>query len=147
MQEMTEASERIYTEVGEDADIIWGTVVDESLGDEIRVTVIATGIEEPGAVSAERRKKTANFRQEKAARETSVTREIRQAPRQPMREMSYKDKDINSTVDYEEPAFMRKKKSKSESDEAEHSGTQIYDGKTIDPDDLDIPTFLRRKAG
>ena len=26
---MTEASDRIYEEVGEDADIIWGTVVDE----------------------------------------------------------------------------------------------------------------------
>ncbi|MEZ4528020.1 MAG: hypothetical protein R2941_19075 [Desulfobacterales bacterium] len=29
MQEMTEASERIYSEVGENADNIWGTVVDE----------------------------------------------------------------------------------------------------------------------
>ena len=44
MEEMTEASDRIYNEVGEDADIIWGTVVDDNLGDEIRVTVIATGI-------------------------------------------------------------------------------------------------------
>ena len=44
MEEMTEASDRIYNEVGEDADIIWGTVVDDSLGDEMRVTVIATGI-------------------------------------------------------------------------------------------------------
>ena len=45
MEEMTEASDRIYNEVGDDAEIIWGTVVDESLGDELRVTVIATGIE------------------------------------------------------------------------------------------------------
>ncbi len=29
MEEMTEASDRIYSEVGEDADIIWGTVIDE----------------------------------------------------------------------------------------------------------------------
>ena len=33
MEEMTDASDRIYNEVGEDADIIWGTVVDDSLGD------------------------------------------------------------------------------------------------------------------
>jgi cell division GTPase FtsZ len=29
MEEMTEASERIYNEVGDDAEIIWGTVVDD----------------------------------------------------------------------------------------------------------------------
>lgn len=143
MQEMTEASERIYSEVGENADIIWGTVVDESLGDEIRVTVIATGIEGPGMISAERRKKNPNFRQERSIREAAA-REIRQAPRQPMRDMSYKD--VNNAVDYEEPAFMRKKKSKGESDESVYSGPDLYDGKAIDPDDLDIPTFLRRKA-
>ena len=44
MEEMTEASERIYSEVGENADIIWGTVVDDSMDDELSVTVIATGI-------------------------------------------------------------------------------------------------------
>lgn len=44
MEEMTEASERIYNEVGEDADILWGTVVDDNMGDEMSVTVIATGI-------------------------------------------------------------------------------------------------------
>jgi cell division protein FtsZ len=45
MEEMTEASDRIYNEVGEDADIIWGTAVDDSIGNEMRVTVIATGID------------------------------------------------------------------------------------------------------
>ncbi|MDA8140584.1 MAG: cell division protein FtsZ, partial [Desulfobacteraceae bacterium] len=44
MEEMTEASDRIYNEVGEDADIIWGAVIDDDMGEEMRVTVIATGI-------------------------------------------------------------------------------------------------------
>lgn len=44
MEEMTEASERIYNEVGNNAEIIWGTVIDDNLGEEMRVTVIATGI-------------------------------------------------------------------------------------------------------
>jgi cell division protein FtsZ len=35
----------IQAEVHEDANIIFGTVVDESMGDEIRITVIATGFE------------------------------------------------------------------------------------------------------
>ena len=43
-EEVAEASERIHKEVGDEAEIFWGTSVDESLGDEMRVTVIATGI-------------------------------------------------------------------------------------------------------
>jgi cell division protein FtsZ len=43
-EEVAEASERIHDEVGDDADIFWGTSIDDSLGDEMRVTVLATGI-------------------------------------------------------------------------------------------------------
>ncbi len=44
MDEVDQASTLIYEEAHEDANIIWGTVFDDSMGDEIRVTVIATGI-------------------------------------------------------------------------------------------------------
>lgn len=44
MEEMIEASDRIYNEVDEDADIIWGAVIDENLSDCLNVTVVATGI-------------------------------------------------------------------------------------------------------
>ncbi|MBI5584284.1 MAG: cell division protein FtsZ [Deltaproteobacteria bacterium] len=43
-EEVTEASSLIQKEVHEDANIIWGTAIDESMGDELRITVIATGI-------------------------------------------------------------------------------------------------------
>ncbi len=43
-QELTEALERIHSVVGEHVEIIWGTVIDDSLGDEVVVTVILTGI-------------------------------------------------------------------------------------------------------
>ena len=45
LHEINEASSMIQAEVHEDANIIFGTVVDESMGDEIRITVIATGFE------------------------------------------------------------------------------------------------------
>ncbi len=44
MHEFEEASSIIQKEVDEDANIILGIAIDENLGDEIRVTVIATGI-------------------------------------------------------------------------------------------------------
>lgn len=43
--EINEASSLIQSEAHEDANIIFGTVVDENMGDEIRITVIATGFE------------------------------------------------------------------------------------------------------
>ncbi|MCX5822224.1 MAG: cell division protein FtsZ [Deltaproteobacteria bacterium] len=45
LHEINEASSMIQAEVHEDANIIFGTVVDESMGDEIPITVIATGFE------------------------------------------------------------------------------------------------------
>ena len=45
LYEIHEASSLIQSEAHEDANIIFGTVVDETMGDEIRITVIATGFE------------------------------------------------------------------------------------------------------
>jgi len=46
--EINEASTLIQAEAHEEANIIFGTVVDETMGDEIRITVIATGFEDTG---------------------------------------------------------------------------------------------------
>jgi cell division protein FtsZ len=44
MAEVTEATTRIYDEVHDDANIILGVMFDETLGEAMRVTVVATGI-------------------------------------------------------------------------------------------------------
>jgi len=46
--EVSEASGLIQAEADEEANIIFGTVIDEAMGDEIRITVIATGFEQGG---------------------------------------------------------------------------------------------------
>jgi cell division protein FtsZ len=116
LDEMTEASDRIYEEVGDEAEIIWGQAIDESLGDELRVTVIATGIEkddddgqsiEPGEI---------NLRDVSIKQEETVVKEEATSP-------------IKETVKDE----------------------KVYRGfldVTFDDEneDLEIPTFLRRKA-
>ncbi len=121
MEEMTEASDRIYNEVGEEADIIWGTVVDDSLGDEMRVTVIATGIGNSAAPEPE-----------KPVDETYGGK---------LRPVTVED--LQKVVDYEEPAFMRRRKA------AAGGGNVALDHfahGAVDETDLDVPTFLRRKA-
>ena len=46
MAEVREASDAITSEVHKDAEIIWGVSTDDSMGDRVRVTVIATNFEE-----------------------------------------------------------------------------------------------------
>ena len=43
MQEVTEAAKIITSSTDEDAKVIFGVVIDENMGDEIRITVVATG--------------------------------------------------------------------------------------------------------
>ncbi|MBQ7545080.1 MAG: cell division protein FtsZ [Synergistaceae bacterium] len=42
LEEMTQAADIIQSTADEDAQVIWGHVIDESLGDKVRVTLIAT---------------------------------------------------------------------------------------------------------
>src|SRR5258705_9923195 len=47
LHEVNEAATLIQEEADPDANIIFGAVIDESMGDEVRITVIATGFGEP----------------------------------------------------------------------------------------------------
>jgi len=122
MEEMTEASDRIYREVGENADIIWGAVVDDSLGDEMHITVIATGIGSDKEVVRKKKIDDQPLR--------GKIRDITPA-------------DLETAVNFDEPTFIRYQDSSSESTGVPFRG---YKGIIIDDNDLDIPTFLRRKA-
>ena len=121
-EEVAEASEYIHNEVGEDAEIFWGTAVDDSLGDEMRVTVIATGI---GA-------------EQEAAQESHLDNALRGK----IRDITPSDLEKES-IDFEEPTFIRRQKAVGESNGAVYRG---HKGLIVDMDDLDSPTFLRRKA-
>ncbi len=52
LQEVNEAAELIHSEAHEDANIIWGMVIDENLSDKVRVTVIATGFGDKAPAAA-----------------------------------------------------------------------------------------------
>lgn len=52
--EVNEASTLITEAAHEDAEIIFGAVIDDKMGDEVRVTVIATGFDQPVAIETGR---------------------------------------------------------------------------------------------
>jgi cell division protein FtsZ len=52
IQEINDAADIVRENVDPEANIIFGTVVDDSLGDQVRVTVIATGFKDENVSSA-----------------------------------------------------------------------------------------------
>ncbi len=120
-EEVAEASEFIHSEVGEEAEIFWGTSVDDSLGSEMRVTVIATGIGQESEI------------EEHQYEEPPLRGKIRDIT----------PDDMDKIIDYDEPTFMRQKRAVGENSGAFYRGTG---GMVVGDSELDIPTFLRRKA-
>lgn len=131
-EEVAEASERIHKEVGEDAEIFWGTSVDDSLGDEIRVTVIATGI---GAEAEACRVKD---------KDKESGKKVVQPLRGKVRDVTPADMERGDIVsDFDEPTFIRNRRAVGENSGALYRGVGRL---ALDDTDLDVPTFLRRKA-
>ncbi|MCJ8502607.1 cell division protein FtsZ [Desulfatitalea alkaliphila] len=125
MEEMTEASDRIYNEVGEDAEIIWGAVIDDDMGDEMRVTVIATGI------GGEKEKKAPAPSHDPTF--GGKVRDITPA-------------DLAAGDDLDEPTYVRLRRHQRAVNDETAPSFGGYKGAPIDSNDLDVPTFLRRKA-
>lgn len=141
MEETMEASDRIYNEINnDDVELIWGTAVDDSLGDEMRVTVIATGI---GDRDMQQVKDNIHQFPAEGFQPRGRVRDLTEE------EVRQDDYDIPTVIRNE--AQRQKSKSSSATGKAGKSfrkagskstGTQGYNYDT----DLDIPTFLRRKA-
>lgn len=62
MMEIDEAVDIIYKAVGQEANIIFGVVIDEALEDKLSVTVIATGFNKKAAAAPKAEEKTMPFR-------------------------------------------------------------------------------------
>ncbi|MFC1895727.1 cell division protein FtsZ [Thermodesulfobacteriota bacterium] len=117
-EETVQASDRIYKEAGDDAAIIWGTAVDGASGDELRLTLIATGI----GSDTEGKPRLPHVRGK-------------------LREMTAED--IGEAVNLDEPTFIRKRGAVGESARSVYRG---FKGIILDNDDLDIPTFMRKNS-
>ena len=125
--EVDAATNIIFEEAGKDANIIFGAVIDPSLGDEIRVTVIATGFNQGQYVSEK----------EPAAEEVAAP--IPQRPTQElldqMNQPVFKQQD-----DAEEPTVEApQQETPKPSFKFDDTNPAIYG------EDLDVPAFIRRQ--
>ncbi|MCP4022694.1 MAG: cell division protein FtsZ [Desulfobacteraceae bacterium] len=162
LDEMTEASDRIHKEVGEDAEIIWGQTIDDELGEEMRITVIATGIngneefqtannnintsinnnihrlDQPAAMPPQQAAPILPAAESPQAIEQAVPTQtglVRGQVRNPTQE------ELANWNELDNPVIVKHKRAVGDDNIAEN-----YSSIAIDNNDLEVPTFLRRKA-
>ncbi len=131
LHEVNEAASMIQEEAHDDANIIFGAVIDENIRDEIRITVIATGF---GEMKEEKKPAPAPII-------SSVANVVNQAPK------NKKVVHLGTIVDdLDTPTWQRKKHG---SDEVEtvtlNKNNFQFNANQEDDDKYDIPTFLRRQ--
>lgn len=166
LDEMTEASDRIHREVGDDAEIIWGQTFDDSLGDEMRITVIATGIgtEDPSSqvnnihqfdrgvqpppLQPQARphmqahpQMTSPAGNAGRAMEPIARGHVRTPTEEELQNWDELDNPVVITSKPQQPMVMNQRKAVGDD---EIMGD--YHSMAFDNNDLEVPTFLRRKA-
>jgi cell division protein FtsZ len=140
VREATRATSVIQQEAGDDAEVIFGTVIDEGLGDALRVTVIATGFDRVGASSGSPEHATAPVR-----RNVTLDSGLYGSPH-------YKGEDNLRHLDV--PAFERRP-NPTERLRMDEEETGDFGGPRVGPapegprerirkDDAEKPAFLRR---
>ncbi len=133
LHEINEATTLIQKEAHEEANIIWGMVIDHSMREEVRVTVIATGF---GKVNEKSIDKATSLRLKKISpMPLGVKDQGKEIP-----PFSLSVKEPNRDI----PTFMRRGKINERFDEL-HLG-ETADFPIEDEDRFDIPTFLRKQA-
>ena len=128
LHEISEAASIIYEQAAEDANIILGSVIDESMNDEVIVTIIATGFE-PQVTQESRDFVT--FKQSEVHIQATVL------------DRSDESGKLSEAIDAAE---------QKESEDVEHADQEMAsqeEGKgqniILDPNDLDVPTFMRKE--
>lgn len=143
LDEMTEASDRIYQEVGDDAEIIWGQTFDDELGDEMRITVIATGIDSEYPRTSNTIHQFDPASQPVAYQQPGVASQPVTQPVEPIVRGQLRPPTQQELANWDEidtPVIVKHKQAVGD------GNIHNYRTMPFDNDDLDVPTFLRRKA-
>jgi cell division protein FtsZ len=108
LYEVNEASSLVQAEAHEDANIIFGTVIDENMKDEIRITVIATGFDDnliKKKISPENITHLSSFRREDLSTPAFMRRE---KTRNNAKVVTMGINDDTESLDLEIPTFLRR---------------------------------------
>jgi cell division protein FtsZ len=125
LHEISQAAEVIYDQAEEDANIIIGSVIDESMGEEVSVTVIATGFHEHKKVEQAAKKM-----------EEQMFAEVEPKPTAHVK----CDSPVQKTVEWQSTEFQ------SDVTSAQKPKVEMkQDTSLLDINALDIPAFMRQQ--
>ncbi|HZR79712.1 MAG TPA: cell division protein FtsZ [Candidatus Binatia bacterium] len=162
LHEVNEAATLIQEEADEDANIIFGAVIDDSMGDQLRITVIATGFGEDARASAPIPLETFAPRHvaTSAAPPPPPAPEVRRAPTPiaPAASAGASARPVGREYgprrvvkmglivdDGENPVWHRRQRGDEAAEDA--SAATARGGSVVeDESEYDIPTFLRKQA-
>lgn len=109
--EVNEASTLVQEETHEDANIIFGTVIDENMGEDLRVTVIATGFDNGGVARRKERpsmSSVTSFKKEKEDLSTPAYIRRKEGVEKPPVVIKMGMISDDDGFDFDTPAFLRK---------------------------------------
>jgi cell division protein FtsZ len=148
MQEVQEAAKVVTGSADENAAIIWGLSHDNSLGEDVKITVVATGFED-------RRVRSEPPPREDQPAFRPVARPIfrQQEPQQPVRQQMQQESQpvrivpqpIRPVMREEEVSNSFQKKSLSSPQPMQQQRASDDDVDSLDEDEVDIPAFIRKK--
>jgi len=114
LSEVNDAASLVREEASDEANIIFGTVVDETMGDELKVTVIATGFE-PGIAEGAWRNPRKGIKLVSRADDLQTPAFLRAAASKTLEErledlpLIDKEAEIESLDEFEIPTFLRRR--------------------------------------
>lgn len=168
LHEVNAAASMVEERADEDANIIFGTIIDDNLGDEVRVTIIATGFDAQANMTTAAQPAQPQPQQQRPGslfdnrQETSAQQSVQQEP-------MHQQQPVQQQPRYEEPAQPRYEEQPAETYRPRHSSNGLFtssdrfaredrrddyrlsrpadrrDDRRHDDgdDDLDVPSFMR----
>ncbi len=148
MQEVSEAAKIITSSADDNVKVIFGTVIDESMGSEVRITVIATGFEDRGKPSFGRDREVEEETPTPFLRSKSLYTPINARKK-------FVSEIVSPQRDEPEEEFVSNQPATEERATYAPSvspGSQMSQQKKsaqpgTDQEDLEIPAFIRKKMG
>lgn len=146
LHEISEAASVIYDQADDNANIILGSVIDKEAGEEVSVTVIATGFDESCKVE-DSSIPTAVRAEEQQAADQQVSKEVQHEEPTPTSEPEQIEQSVQPAQDSGE--LKAEAPRQQEEPRQEHKEAQVVKEEQSGPvnvNDLDVPTFMRKKG-
>jgi cell division protein FtsZ len=129
LAEVNEASTIIQNAADEDANIIFGAVLDEKMKDAVKITVIATGFKDADVIR----------RRQEASRTPFISQ-------RPKRDSFFDDPEVEPTPEPVPDMIMQAPAEAVQVAEHAQPQPQVAGAPSFQPDDLDVPAFMRKRT-